>query len=155
MRISPSRSKRWLALPIICLGLAFYAVQICAQRPAYWQGDYSVAWSWSPVYRWTMSLHPAAFLGQGVVEVMLLSFIILLLPLRLSAILSTWVAMSYTLGTASWLRVHTSYWLLFSLVFVPAILIVWSHQQTFKGQQTHGETTSDSAPSAGSEASHA
>jgi hypothetical protein len=155
MMISLPQNRRWLCLPVAFLGLAFYIVQIWAQRPAYWQGDYAAAWSWSPVYRWTMSIHPAAFLGQGVVEIMLFSIIIILIPIRLSRVFSTWAALSYTLGTASWLRVSTSYWLLFSLVFVPAILISWSIQQSLRGQQSHGEATSDAAPSAESKASHA
>ena len=153
--ISLHQNRLWLCLPMAFLGLAFYIVQLCGQPPAYWQGNCGAVHVWSPVYRWTMSIHPAAFLGQGVAEIILLAVIIILLPIRLSRVLATWAALSYTLGAASWLRVYTSYWALFSLVFVPAILISWCLQQSLKGQQSHGEPTSDSAPRSEPEASHA
>lgn len=140
MVTSRNQGKGCLCWSLFCFGLSFYAYQLWCQPTQYWQGDYSAAHSWSPLSRWSMGIHPAAFLGQGVVELAILAGVILVMPLRVARVIYIWAMISYVLGIASWLRVHTNYWVLFSSVFVPAILISVSLQKASRSSQAPKES---------------
>src|SRR5512138_463266 len=95
MRIDSKTRKLWLCLPPIVGGLLDTTVTIMGQPTEYWNVSYTLANEANPIGRWFITMHPLAFVGYALLEMVIVSLLILLFDASVSKVLSAF----YTIGS--------------------------------------------------------
>jgi hypothetical protein len=106
-----------LCLAPVLVWSADCTLTLCGQSRAYWGGTdpritdgvtsllhYSASVSeLAPTSRYLLTVHPLAFLGGTVLEIVVLCLLMLLLPPRLALVISLAATLGHTWGATTWL----------------------------------------------------
>lgn len=116
------KEKLWLYLPVLVFGSTFYVLTLVYQSSSYWAGNYADAWA-TARWQWFLAVHPMAFVGGAIGELLIVLAVVLVLPTRIAKVFALWVALWQLFGVEDqlWGRINST--LFYVLLFVPSTLI--------------------------------
>lgn len=92
-----------LGLPPLLFSVLDNVLTLAGQSALYWGGDYTQVNEASPTFHHLLALHPLAFVGGGLVWIVIFVSIILLLPDTLALIVSIALTFGHAAGAATWM----------------------------------------------------
>jgi hypothetical protein len=115
-----------------------FGLTLYGQSPSYWSGNYADVNELSPSFAAYLAIHPLAFVGAGLLWIVIFSAMIALLPEILALTVSIAVVIGHMGGAATWLayRFH-NYQACNALFLVTALVVVLSFK---RGQSTDGSS---------------
>ena len=128
MKINIMKSRLWLCLPIIVTDLMDATVTLLGQPPDYWKGSYNLVSEFNPIARWFMFIHPLGAVIYILLDIAAISFLIVVLPLMLSKVLSAFWAIGSAKAIYNWLvgPLHMGWWFSNLVILIPTIILVYA-----------------------------
>jgi len=136
MKVSITKDKLWLCLPIIVAELMDVTVTLFGQSSEYWKGSYHLVNELNPFARWFMVIHPLGAIIYIVLDITATCVVLLLLPSMFSKVLATF----WTIGSAkaiyNWLvgPLQMGWWLSNLAIVIPAIVLVYALEKASVNQ---------------------
>jgi hypothetical protein len=113
------------------------------QPTEYWKGSYYLVREFNPFARWFMAIHPLGAVIYIVIDIVMISMLIIVLPLMASKILSAFWAIGSAKAIYNWLvgPLHMGWWISNLVILIPTIILVYvfdkaSFEQTVGTRQT-------------------
>src|SRR3990172_6511852 len=106
MKVYSKNSKLWLCLPAIAGGILDTTVTLMGQPAEYWRTSYTLANEGNPLAIGFITFHPLAFVGYALVELVVVSLLIIMLPGRVSKVLSAFYTIGSTIQFYNWMFGH-------------------------------------------------
>ena len=125
MKLNITKAKLWLCLPILVAEVLDYTLTMLGQPVEYWKGSYHLVNELNPFARWFMVIHPMGIIIYIVLDIAATCFMIFILPLMLSKVLSAF----WTIGSAkaiyNWLvgPLDMGWWISNLAILVPAVIL--------------------------------
>ena len=128
MEISITKNRLWLCLPIIITDLLDLTAIMLGQPAEYWQGSYNLVIEFNPFARWFMVIHPLGALVYILLDIAVVSFLIIVLPLMFSKVLSAFWAIGSAKAIYNWLvgPLHMGWWISNLAILIPTIILVYA-----------------------------
>jgi|SRR5215211_2241099 len=136
MKISITTNRLWLCLPIIISDVLDVTVTMLGQPTGYWKGSYELVREFNPFARWFMVIHPLGAIVYILLDIAMISFLIIMLPLMLSKVLSAF----WTIGSAkaiyNWLvgPLNMGWWISNLVILLPTIILVYAFDKASVNQ---------------------
>lgn len=118
--------KLWLCIPVIITDLIDITVTMLGQPAEYWNGSYDLVREFNPIARWFMVLHPAGALVYIILDILMISLLIIVLPMLLSKILSAFWAIGSAKAIYNWLvgPLHMGWWMSNLVILIPTTILI-------------------------------
>jgi len=131
MRLSTTRDKLWLCLPIIVAELLDYSVTMLGQPAEYWKGSYHLVNEFNPFARWFMVIHPLGAIFYIVLDIAATCLLVFILPLSLSKVLAAFWTIGSAKAVYNWLAgpLQMGWWVSNLVLLVPAIILVYAFEK--------------------------
>ncbi|HLO31309.1 MAG TPA: hypothetical protein VK249_19320 [Anaerolineales bacterium] len=136
MKISVPKNRLWLCLPIIVTDLLDATVTMLGQPPEYWQGSHNAVSEFNPFARWFMVIHPLGAAVYILLDIAVISFLIIVLPLALSKILSAFWAIGSAKAIYNWLvgPLQMGWWISNLVILIPTVILVYAFDKASANQ---------------------
>ena len=136
MKISITKSRLWLCLPIIITDLLDVIVTMLGQPAEYWKGSYYLVREFNPFARWFMVIHPLGALVYILLDIAAVAFLIIVLPATLSKVLSAFWAIGSAKAIYNWLvgPLHMGWWISNLVILIPTIILVYAFDKASANQ---------------------
>jgi hypothetical protein len=147
MRLSITRDKLWLCLPIIVAELLDSSVTMLGQPAEYWKGSYQLVNEFNPFARWFMVIHPLGAIFYILLDIAAICLMVFILPLTLSKVLAAFWTIGSAKAVYNWLAgpLDMGWWISNIVLLVPAILLVYAFEKAAVNQ-TRPNTQSSQIP---------
>lgn len=120
----PRRNRLWLCLPPLAMAPLDFGMTLLGQPPEYWDGYYILR-EGNPLAAELLMLHPAAFLGAGVVWLALVMGLVMALPRLAALTISVAVSQAHAWAAGGWVLVLSPFpFTLLSVLFVANAALV-------------------------------
>jgi hypothetical protein len=122
------KGRLWLCLPIIIADILDATVTMLGQPSAYWKGSYGLVNEFNPIARWFLAIHPAGIVIYTVLDMLVISILIILLPLMASKTLSAFWCIGSAKAIYNWLvgPLHMGWWISNLVLLIPTIALVYA-----------------------------
>jgi hypothetical protein len=141
MQINSLKGRLWLCVPIFVTDLLDLTFTMLGQPDEYWKGSYSLVNEFNPFARWLMVRHPIGALIYTILDILMISFLIVVLPLLTAKILSAFWAIGSAKAIYNWLvgPLHMGWWISNLVILIPTIILVYAFEKA-SASQAHVET---------------
>ncbi len=128
MNIGSIKGRLWLCVPIIITDLIDVTVTMLGQPAEYWKGSYNLVREFNPFARWFIVIHPVGAVIYIVLDIVMISMLIIVLPLMISKILSAFWAIGSAKAIYNWLvgPLHMGWWISNAVILIPTIILVYA-----------------------------
>lgn len=127
MPLRIEKKRLWLCLAPVALCTLDQLLTLAGQAPEYWAEGYRLPNEASPQGYWTLQQHPLLFELGILLWMALFCAAILLLPRKLSRIVSLAVVIGHAWGACTWLDNYLGYWgcIALAVVAAAATVLTW------------------------------
>lgn len=132
MRINVTKDRLWLCLPIVITDLIDVTVTMLGQPAEYWKGSYNLVREFNPFARWFMVIHPVGAAVYIVIDIVMISILIIILPMMISKVLSAFWAIGSAKAIYNWLvgPLHMGWWASNLAILIPTIILVYAFEKS-------------------------
>jgi hypothetical protein len=128
MNINSIKDRLWLCVPIVITDLFDVTVTMLGQPSEYWKGSYGLVNEFNPFAHWFMVIHPIGAVIYIIIDIVVISLLIIVLPLMTSKILSAFWAIGSAKAIYNWLAgtLHMGWWISNLVILIPTIILVYA-----------------------------
>ena len=131
LNFSLSKQQLWLCLPLFIAYAADVTATALGQSANYWGGAYQDVNEANPISHWFLSIHPLAYITYRIIVFEVISFLILILSMKIAKITSTFFFLAHTLGAYGWIKnvFFVGYWERIILLFFLTVIFTYAYTQ--------------------------
>ena len=125
------RGRLWLLIPLLMADIVDNTITLVAQPAEYWRGSYLIGIEYNPIARWFLTSHPLAFIGYCLVELIIVSKLITVLPEIAAKILSAIYSITFANSISNWMawRYHTNVWVTNLPLIIVSVILVYAFEK--------------------------
>ena len=141
MDIHSIRGRLWLCIPVIITDILDATVTMLGQSAEYWKGSYHLVNEANPIARWFLEIHPLANGIYIVLDFVIISVLIIILPLFFSKILSAYWTVGSVKAIYGWSinRLGLGWWKSNLITLIPIIIFVYAFDKAVKHEANEDE----------------